>query len=154
MIAIYCFYNISNGIQSRLAFSKEFKHCNIITFDGDYWINYELDCYGVHTKVLQVKDGAKLLRSLRILKPLIATVTVFVDYPVKVTWKPFWVRSCNEFTRYVGGVDIGLTLNPMHLYKKLLQYGEASNYQILNAWRRTEWDSSMAAEAAITTPTI
>ncbi len=136
MIAIFLFYNMSSGKQARLAFSKDFKHCNIITFDGEYWINYELDSYGIHTKVLETKDGVALLRGLKIIKPLLSTITVWINDPVKINWKPLWVKSCNEFDRYVSGVDIGFTWNPRHLYSKLIKYDKKRNFEILQLWRR------------------
>ncbi len=136
MIAIFLFYNISNGVQAKLAFSKTFRHCNIITFDGSHWINYELDSFGVHTRVLHVKDGVALIRGLKIIKQLVAMVTVWIVNRARFDWKPWWVRSCNEYNRYVGAVDIGFTFNPRHLFSKLLKYDKKRNYEILQLWRR------------------
>ncbi len=136
MIAIFLFYNYSNGIQAKLAFSKTFKHCNIITYDGEFWVTYELDQHGVHTRVLDAKDGVALLRGVRIIKQLISTITVYIDNPTRFNWKPWWVRSCNEFNRYIASVDIGFTFNPRHLYSKLLKYDKKRNYEILQHWRR------------------
>jgi hypothetical protein len=136
MIAIFLFYNQSNGVQARLAFSKTFKHCNIITYDGDYWVNYELDSYGVHTRVLEVKEGVALIRGLKIIKELVAMVVVWIDKRARFGWKPWWVRSCNEYNRYVGAVDIGFTFNPRHLFSKLLKYDKKRNFEILQLWRR------------------
>lgn len=137
MIAIFLFYNISNGVQARLAFSKTLRHCNIITFDGAHWVNYEMDSFGVHTRVLEVKDAAPLLRGLKHIKELTAMVTVEVFDRARHPWFPWWVRSCNEFNRYIGAVDIGFTFNPRHLYSKLLKYNGRRNYEILQHWRRS-----------------
>lgn len=136
MIAIFLFYNIATGRQAKLAFSKDFKHCNIITYDGESWVSYDIDGYGIHTRVLDVTDGQKLLRSLRIIKTLTATICVSVKEKHFNPWKPFWVRSCNEFNRHISGVDINFTFNPCHLYKKLLRYDGKRNYEVLSAWRR------------------
>jgi hypothetical protein len=136
MIAIFLFYNISNGIQAKLAFSDTFRHCNIITFDGSNWINYELDSLGIHTRVLDVKQGVALIRGLKSMKELVAMVTVWVEKRARMSWKPWWVRSCNEFNRYIAAVDIGFTFNPRHLYSKLLKYDKIRNYEVLQHWRR------------------
>ncbi len=136
MIAVFIFYKIANGIQSKLAFSKEFKHCNIITYDGDDWIMLDFDLTGLLTRKIYCKDGEQLIRSLRVIKDVTATITISLDERVKIGWKPFWVRSCNEICRYTGGADIGWTFNPVHLYRKLLKYNGKRNYEVLSAWRR------------------
>jgi hypothetical protein len=142
MIALFLFYNHSTGIQAKLAFSKEFRHCNIITFDGEAWVNVEFDSCGLITRVLNVPSGNSLIRGLKSIKMLTAMVVVDIANRKKVCWKPFWVRSCNEIDRYASGIDVGLTLNPRHLYNKLLRYNGKRNYEIIHAWRR-EWDFSV-----------
>lgn len=136
MIAIYLFYNISNGVQARLAFSNTLRHCNIITYDGSHWVNYELDSYGVHTRVLKVNNAVGLIRGLKMIKELTAMVVVWIDKRARFRWTPWWVRSCNEYNRYIGAIDIGFTFNPRHLFSKLLKYDKIRNYQILELWRR------------------
>lgn len=136
MIAVFIFYSKANGIQSKLAFSEEFKHCNIITFDGHDWIMLDFDRTGLLTRKIHCKDGAQLIRSLRVVADISATASISVDERVKIAWKPFWVRSCNEICRYASGIDIGFTFNPMHLYKKLLKYRHRKNYEVLSHWRR------------------
>jgi len=135
MICVFCFYNISSGPQARFAFDKDFKHCNIICYDGSSWIATEFDLTGVLNRRIQVYSGPSLLRGLKYIPSLISIVTVMVEEKKKVCWKPFMVRSCNELDRYISGVDIGFTFNPKHLYNKLLKH-EGSNYQILHLWRR------------------
>lgn len=136
MIAIFLFYSIANGKQSRMAFSKEFRHCNIITFDGAHWVQHDLDSYGIHTRVLKITNSPALLRALRSMKFLTAMIIVSIDKRARTVWKPFWVRSCNEFNRQTSGIDVGLTLNPSHLYRNLLKYDKRRNYEVLGQWRR------------------
>lgn len=136
MIAYFLFYDYSTGKQAKLAFSKEFRHCNIITYDGEAWVNVEFDSTGLLTKVLDVPSGNALIRGLKSIKMLTAMIVVDIGERKKVLWKPLWGRSCNELDRYVSGVDIGLTFNPIHLYRKLLRYDGKRNYEILYAWRR------------------
>lgn len=136
MISIFLFYNISTGIQSKLAFSKIFRHCNIITYDGEQWINFELDSLGVHACSIKVTKPEALIRGLKHIKELTAMITVETTKDFRHGWLPWWVRSCNEFDRYVSGVDIGFTFNPRHLFSKLIRYNMKRNYTILQVWRR------------------
>lgn len=135
MICIFCFYNISSGVQAHLAFSNVFKHCNIITFDGENWIATEFDLTGIHMRPIGATSGAGLIRGLKYIDSLIGMIVVDVDIKASITWKPYLVRSCNELDRYISGVDTGFTFNPKHLYNKLLKH-QGSNYDLLYHWRR------------------
>lgn len=135
MICFFCFYNKSSGIQARLAFSEVYKHCNIITYDGDIWLAHEFDDSGFLTKHIKVYKSASLIRGLKYIDSLIGMVIVHVQDRVCIKWKPYIVRSCNEIDRYISGVDTGFTFNPKHLYNKLLKY-HGINYEILYHWRR------------------
>lgn len=137
LIAIFVFYKIANGIQAALAFSDEFKHCNVITYDGQDWIMIDFDRTGIITRKIYCLNGEQLVRNLRILKDISAIVTISINARKKVSWKPWWVRSCNEISRYASGIDVGFTFNPIHLYSKLLKYRRKRNYEVLSAWRRT-----------------
>jgi hypothetical protein len=144
LIAVFIFYNISSGVQAKLAFSKEFRHCNIITYDGKDWIMLDFDRTGLLTRKVYCKDGESLLKRLPMLKEISATISISVQDRVKTAWKPWWVRSCNEICRYASGADIGFTFNPSSLYKKLLKYTHKRNYEVLSHWRRATWDYSEA----------
>lgn len=135
MIHIFCFYNESSGIQAKLAFSKVFKHCNIISFDGLVWIATEFDKQGILMRPVDAPKGSALIRGLKYIDTLIAMVVVDVGEKASICWKPYIVRSCNELDRYIAGVDVGFTFNPKHLYNKLLKYNGV-NYEILQVWRR------------------
>lgn len=137
LLAIFIFYSVANGIQSNLAFSKEFKHCNVATFDGSDWVLVDFDHTGLLTRLIKCKDGAELIKRLPIIKEVSATMSVNISQRVKKIWTPWWVRSCNEISRYSTGVDIGFTFNPAHLHSKLLKYNGKRNYQILSQWRRS-----------------
>jgi hypothetical protein len=137
LIVVFIFYNESSGVQARLAFSEEFKHCNIITYDGRDWIMLDFDRTGILTRKIYCKDATSLIRNLPVIKEVSAIVTVDVSNRAKTSWKPWWVRSCNEICRYGSGVDIGFTFNPIHLYRKLLKYrNRRRNYEVLSHWRR------------------
>lgn len=136
LIAVFIFYDKANGVQSSLSFSETFKHCNIITYDGKDWVMLDFDRTGFLTRTIHCKDGEQLVRNLHIIKEISAIVSVDVKERVKIAWKPFMVRSCNEICRYTAGIDIGFTFNPIHLYSKLLKYRHTSNYEVISAWRR------------------
>ena len=135
MIAIFCFYNQSSGPQARLAFSKTFKHCNIITFDGEIYLALEWDKSGIITRKINATSTKSLVKGLKHIDSLIAIIVVDIWNRKNIVWKPFIVRSCNELDRYISGVNIGFTFNPKHLYNKLLRYNRI-NYEILHFWRR------------------
>lgn len=135
MICIFCFYNVSSGIQAKLSFSKQFKHCNLITYDGSVWMAHEFDKEGFHFRTLNVFSSSSLLRGLRIIDSLTALIGVEVKEKASIRWKPYLVRSCNEIDRYISGIDIGFTFNPKHLYNKLL-YSNSAKFDVLYDWRR------------------
>lgn len=139
MISIILFYDKSAGKQGRYAFSKEFRHCDCICYDGDAAVQIELRKTGIEYRRVRMEDPLVILRlqrAARVIKELVATVTVNVGDKHVSAWWPWWVRTCNEVTRYTTGVDVGLTINPAHFYKKLFRYDGKRNYQILDAWRR------------------
>ena len=135
MICFFCFYNISTGIQAKLAFDKDFKHSNIITFDGEIYLCMDFDSHGIHIRQITAPNSAALIRGLKYVDCLISIVAVEIEERMTLLWKPYMVRSCNEIDRYISGIDIGFTFNPKHLYNKLLRYN-GSNYKILYHWRR------------------
>lgn len=135
MLHFFCFYNQATGPQAKLAFSHKFKHVNLISFDGEFWIASEFDATGFNFRKLNVSRGTSLIRGLKFIDTLTALVVVDVKEKSKIMWKPYLVRSCNEIDRYISGVDIGFTFNPKHLYNKLQKYA-GSNYDIIYIWER------------------
>ena len=133
---MFVFYSYSSGIQAKLAFNKEFRHCNIVTFDGRDWIVLDFDRTGLIARAIHCKSAASLLKTLPIIKEVTAIVTVDITERAKYRWSPWWVRSCNEICRYRAGIDLSFTFNPAHLYYKLLKDRRRRNYKILAHWRR------------------
>lgn len=136
LIAIFLFYNFANGKQAKLAFSKDFQHCNSIVYDGEFYILVEYDQEGIKVKVIKAKRLSTLIRHLKVIPELTAIICAEVFKRKKINWKPWWVRSCNELCRYTAGIDVGFTFNPVHLYNRLLRYKDKRNYVILDQWRR------------------
>lgn len=138
MINFLLFYNTGYGKQSRMTFHEEFRHCDIITFDGDFYLWLSWNNKGIETRRVKATSCTSLIRALRIIPELTALIVADCDVRVNTWYCPLVVRSCNEFARYVSGLDIGFTLNPQHLYKKVLKYQGKRNFQILRAWRRSD----------------
>lgn len=127
---------MSNGVQSNLSFSKEFRHCNVIAYEGDNWVLFELDNYGINHRVVKVTTDESLYRALKTMDNITCIITAYVSERNRMPWKPWYVRSCNEFCRYVSAINIGFTFNPRHLYSKLLKHNKLTNYEIVQFWRK------------------
>lgn len=137
MIAIFLFYNKALGKQTKWNFNKEFLHCHVACCnDGVNFILFELTSNGIDHHIAPTTKATTFIRNVKRMEHLIGIVAVSVNEPPKMKWRPLWIRSCNELSRYVAGVDIGLTWNPIHLYNKLLQYDGKRNYEVLHHWRR------------------
>lgn len=145
MIAVFVFYNHGEGKLSQWSLSKEFKHCNVMVFDG-WWYQATWAIDGIDIRPVKVTNAPRLMNALRACKTVVAYVVVQIIHPHLFTWSPFGVHSCNELSRYITAINVGMTLTPKHLYKKLLKYGKISNYEILAQWRRhgrpEEWKQS------------
>ena len=137
MIATFLFYDIAQGAQSILAFSKEFKHCGLVMFDGEHSCLYSYNKAGIKTQILKAANLNELINSMKRVTRCTGIVSVEIIQPANIWWKPLMIRSCNEIARYLSGIDIGLTANPRHLYNKLLKYHGKRNYELLYAWRRS-----------------
>ena len=109
LIAVFIFYDKSAGAQSILSFSKEFRHCNTVVFDGSDWIAIEFDRAGFIVRRVKVHDSERFLAKLQLIKEVTAIVSVVIVKRKNVCWMPWWVRSCNQVSRYASGIDIGFT---------------------------------------------
>ncbi len=138
MIVVFLFYNQAVGKQIRYTFSKEFKHANVMTYKGDRYLLSELSSYGYQTRIFKEYTIGELLTHLKLMPHLISIIIIWIEKPIKLKWRPLRIWSCNEHCRLMSGVDIGITLNPFHLYKKLLRYRSKRNYKILSHWRRKD----------------
>ncbi len=138
LLAIFIFYNQSHGKQARLAFSKEFRHCNVVVYDGDNWIAIDLIASGFTVRKVDVTDSERFLENLKKIPQATAIITTFILYRNDISWKPWLVRSCNELCRYATGIDTGFTFNPRSLYTRLIKYNSRRNFEILTHWRRSD----------------
>lgn len=140
LLCIICFYNIAEGSQRFLAFSKHLRHCNVYTYDGFDWVLLEFDSTGIKTRVVNINRVDKFINRLKTIPSISAIMVLNVYKRKSVRWMPLWGRSCNEICRYASGADTGLTFNPVHLYKKLLKYNNKRNFKILTTWSAQGWD--------------
>lgn len=152
MIAFFLFYNKATGKQRFFSFGDELQHCDVICYDGKTWLGFQFSNKGIDFASIRVTKVSKLLKHLPIIPELVTIIGVDVERTKVFPWKPFWVRSCNELCRYLTGVDIGFTLNPRHLLKKLLKYDGKRNFQVVYAWRRESWDSLVATTSQTIEP--
>ena len=136
MIAIIGFYNRAFGAQSRLSFSDDFQHCNIVMFDGADYVLTEFGSGGIENRVLKVTSLPRFLSALKNISYMTNLLVLWIDPRMTWGWSPFLIRSCNEICRYTAGLDIGRTYNPRHLYKKLLRLNGERNYRIDYRWSR------------------
>ncbi len=97
---------------------------------------FEIAPAGFAYRILRSNDVNKNLEAIKKSPALSAFIAVMVKEKKKVKEWPFKWYACNEVCRYFSGVDVGWTFNPKHLYQKLLQYKDKTNYELLTHWRR------------------
>jgi len=134
MICIFVFYNAPDHKLSWFT-SKEFRHCDLYTYDGEYWLYHNLGFEGITTRVYPNTPAEKVIAAIKNLPTVTNLVTIYIHTKLNPIWKPFYIRTCNEIVRYLSGVDIGMSYNPRHLHNKLLKYGDSRNYEILERWQ-------------------
>lgn len=98
----------------------------------------DFDQYGFVLRTVKVTQASDFIRNLKRNETISAIITVEVGERKRNPWRLYLVRTCNEFARYVTGIAIGLTFNPVHFYNKLLRYDNKRNYRILSQWRRKD----------------
>lgn len=137
MICLILFYNKALGKQLKYTFDKELKHCNVICYQGDHYVLFEFSRKGIEYRIIDAPSLNSLIRNLRIIKELINIVVVDVKEPAINKWRPLWIRSCNEFVRFLTGLHIGISFNPRHLLNKIVRYNDKRNYSITYNWERS-----------------
>ena len=132
MLAIFAFTNEDKGTILSRTCKKNFKGVQLLIFQGRQgnWLLFRFNKHGITLKTIY--ENNRILSNVWDKAPWIKSFLVaHIDCPVSHNWKPFIVQSCNEVCRYLSGVDIGFTINPFHLYKKLLKYDGRRNYTLL-----------------------
>jgi hypothetical protein len=138
MIAIFLFYNEAFGVQRKFTFSKDLKHCNILTYDGKDFILTWMDATGIRSKTMQINRIERFFEGLqKQMDNVSSIVSVLVDSRETKPWVPLVLNSCNEVCRLVSGIDIGPTLNAAHLHYTLHRLDKQRNFKIDYSWRRS-----------------
>jgi hypothetical protein len=139
MIALFVFYSrCSPKIQRFLSFSKNIRHTSVILYDGKQSYLTEFVRQGIKIKVFPVDDIKNIIDMMKKMPTVEAIISTFITDRAIIKWWPFSINSCNELDRKVSGIDIGLTLNPKHMYNKLLKYDGCTNYRIDYKWRKSD----------------
>lgn len=136
MKALILFYDQAHGKHVKYAFSKDFRHCKVITHVNNHFISIESDKSGIYAKHLDHKSIHGVIDYHKQSTNLSAYLYLDLLKDNPLPWFPFWIRSCNEVCRYVTAIDIGFTFNPKHMYNKILKHNGLRNYRIIDAWRR------------------
>lgn len=137
MIAIFIFYDKAFGLKQMLSFSKDLKHCDVVTYDGkDFIMTYSYHG-GVRSKKIYSKNSDQLIKTLKKSMPNIsAIVSVEIDIDENKMFSPIFINSCNEIARIHGEVKVGMSFNPAHLYYLLHKKDGERNFVIRNTWRK------------------
>jgi hypothetical protein len=131
-LVLFVFYNKGQGIQ-QIFTSKGIKHCNVICFCNGYLL-FETDKHGITYRSMSFESWDDILNCFKSVKSVHGLILTKINEKKNISWFPLWMRTCNELCRYVTGIDVGFTLNPTHLVKKLLKYDNRTNYEIINQW--------------------
>jgi len=139
LIAVFLFYDKTHGIFERISFSKDYKHCNILTFDGIGFVLSSLDKTGVTSKSMKINNLTSFLRRVPGLMPsLSAIIVTYVQERKPKRWMPLSLNTCNEVARDISGLDIPFSFNVENLYKKIILWDQKSNYIIDYKWSRKD----------------
>lgn len=135
MIVIFVFYDSPTHFLSRFT-SKQFQHCDLYTYDGEYWLYYSLGLTGIKTRVYHNVEASKMVDAIKNNPSVTNLISIHVHEKHIFPWRPFYIATCNEICRHLSGVDFGISRNPGHLFGKLIKYGDSRNYEILTVWSR------------------
>lgn len=133
----FLFYDTAIGRQSRLSFSKDKKHVDVMVYENDTVTCFQYSGKGIEHRVFKTDDILKVLKGIKLIPELshYILVSMYKEHKGK-RWLPFHINSCNEVCRKIGRVEIGWTFNPAHLYKKLVKLNGKTNFTVVSVWSR------------------
>lgn len=122
LVALY----FSDRADHRLLNDKLMNTVELYTFKKDNWVYHSLRRKGYFYRI-EPGMGDTIEKRHRNHRGIILQVHT------REFIRPNWIMgaTCNEWARLISGVDIGFTLNPHHLFKKLIKFDERRNYTIL-----------------------
>lgn len=129
MLALFVFAE-----RNTLLLNRELSHVHVVTYTGDMLVSTSLVQSGIISSAFS-GDLAKVISKYKRIKSVSAIVCVDV---VPSQMRSLSIMSCNEVARFAARCDIGFTLTPCHLHRKLLRLDKKRNYTILMQWRRAD----------------
>lgn len=139
MISVFLFYNKAYGLKEKFTFSDDLKHCNILIFDGKDYILTWIGSNGIKSRVMNIDSLIDYLENIKKKMNSISAIIVTTVNDAKLHKNYLLsINSCNEVSKRHGCVDIGLTLNPCHLYNLLHFLNQKRNFKIQYSWRRKD----------------
>jgi len=136
-LAIILFHNKSNIFWTR--FLRDYKHVSCVCFDDYNWINF--DCAWplsrINYAILKPIPIEELLNGFRQNPTISSYVCMDIDDAVYIRrWYGLMINSCVEFVKRITGINVGFTLTPKGLLKKIICNHAKNNYRIINLWER------------------
>lgn len=133
----YCilFFDKSSVYWSK--FLKRFKHCALLVFDE---LQNTVLFYGLQTNKIIMRTSVcnsfdQYIEHLLNIKSLVCYLILEVHKPSNKNHKLVTILTCNELVRISTGINVGFTLTPNHLYKKIC-LNISPNYTIIQLWNR------------------
>jgi hypothetical protein len=137
MLAIFVFHNKTrHRIMNLFTFSKSFKHVDIYVKQKE-WIGFRMTRNGIEFAMSGYENGRYIVNGAIEQPNVEAILCLDIHGRAEYPWIPLTIPMCNEFSRYLSGVDISFSWNPRNLYNKLLKYDHKRNYEIFFQWRRS-----------------
>lgn len=137
MQSVIFFSNVCEGTPGVFVTNSPMKHCEIFTYHGDLWVHFKTGKHGIEYQIYKNSDLQYIVNMLQKIDKVQAILHIEQRYSASFNWLPYVSSNCNEFVRFIGGLDIGYTRTPYHLFKKLVKYDGTTNYRIRMKWERT-----------------
>lgn len=138
MIYIFLFYQKNEGLPAWLPLHPYFRHCDYLMCDGDGWVSVTFGRRGVKMGAKWHINYAKVIKTIERIPEVSGYVVIKKTRDYIRRWFPIQLRTCNEMSRIMTGLNISFTSSPYALFKKLLKYNGERNYRILEYWTKNE----------------
>jgi hypothetical protein len=131
MLAIFAF---RRNPKSKTRMLLKYTGVHLYLLD-EVWrrMNFDHEGIGFKTTSFSIEQIYKILYRSKSIKSFLV---INITEPRNITPCAVIISSCNEICRLVSGVDIGLTITPSGLYKKLVKYDGERNYRIVRRMER------------------
>lgn len=144
MICLILFYDKSHCTLANI-WPSPVKHVELVAYAKTGCLYYNPAKNGLGVRSLNEQHPDDLFYTFTRTKNLIHALMIDVDQR-NLPRSPLIIYSCNEMIRSIAAIDVGFTLSPGHLYRKLLSYQHTSNYNLLMSWsRKNGWRQKRAS---------